>query len=85
MATVGVLLFKGGAGLARELSEVSYLSSETSYWEGSAIHTQGGAYTRQCTHKAVHKQGGVWALHESCYLGGGCGGWPPRRAQRAVR
>ena len=23
-------------------------------WEGLAVHTQGGAYTRRCTHKAVH-------------------------------
>ena len=33
--------------------------------KGSAVHTQGGAYTRRCTHNAVHTQGGPWPLSES--------------------
>ena len=38
---------------------------------GFAVHTQGGA------------QGGLWPPQESCYLRGGCKGWPPRRAKGA--
>ena len=44
--------------------------------------TQGHAYTRWCTHKAVHPQGGLWPPQESCYLRG-MRGWPPRQAKRA--
>ena len=29
---------------------------------GLVVHTQGGAYTRWSTHKAVHTQGGLWPL-----------------------
>ena len=35
---------------------------------GLAVHTQGGAYTKWCTHKAVQTQGGLWPPQESCYL-----------------
>ena len=37
---------------------------------GGGIHTEGGAHTRQCIHKAVHTQGGLWPPQESCYLRG---------------
>ena len=35
-----------------------------------AVHTQGGARTRQCIHNAGHTQGGLWPPQESCYLRG---------------
>ena len=38
--------------------------------KGSAVHTQGSAYIRWCTPKAVHTQGGLWPPQESCYLRG---------------
>ena len=65
MANVGVLPFKGCAGLGPRLQR-----SETKQgvvWERThkVVHTQGGAYTRRCTHKAV-----------GCYFKGG-GDWPP--------
>ena len=63
-ATVGVLLFKGGAGAGPRAEQ-----SEPSV-ERSEVHTQGGAYTRWCTHKAVQTQSGLWPPVESCYLRG---------------
>ena len=60
---------RGVRGLAPASSEASRLSSTASCRKGSAIPKQGGAYTRRCTHKAVHTRG-LWPLHESCYLRG---------------
>ena len=48
----------------------------------AGIHTEGGAYTRRCIHKAVHIQGGLWPPQESCYFRG-VQGLAPRRAKRA--
>ena len=90
-ATAGVLLFKGGVGSGLAASEARCLLSAASRSKGfgcahtrwcihKAVHTQGGAHTRQsvathkgayirrCTHKAVHTQGGLWPPQESCYL-----------------
>ena len=49
MATIGVLLFKGG--LAPASSKASCLLSQASYREGSRF---GRPHTRRCKHKAVH-------------------------------
>ena len=52
VARAGVLLSKGGVwGLAPVSSEAS--RGAQSVWEGLAVHTQGGAYTRWCTHKVA--------------------------------
>ena len=40
---------------------------------GLAVHTQGGAHTRCCTHKLVHTQGGLWPPQQYV-ISGGCGG-----------
>ena len=40
---------------------------------GLAVHTQGGVYTRWCTHKAVQTQGSLWPPQESCYFRGAGG------------
>ena len=37
---------------------------------GLAVHRQGGAYSRWCTHKAVQIQGVLWPPHECCYFRG---------------
>ena len=68
---------RGVWGLAPALSEARRLSSVASRSEGLAVHTQGNAYTRQCTHKAVcgHRR--------SLVISGGRESWPSRRAQRA--
>ena len=54
MATARVLLFKGvaRAGPRVERSE----PKQGLVWRSAhkAMHTQGGAHTRQCTHKAVY-------------------------------
>ena len=52
------------------------------------MHTQGSAYTRQCTHKAVHKQGDAHKRRFVATAGvllfkGGCRGWPLRPAKLA--
>ena len=59
MATARVFFFKGGAGASPriERSEPSIKRSkprQRKVWRP--------------THKAVHTQGGVWPLQESCYL-----------------
>ena len=59
VATAGVLLFTGGAGLAPASSE-----------ESRSKGRFGGTHTRRGIHKAVHTQGGLWPLQESCYLRG---------------
>ena len=46
--------------------------------DGGAVHTQGGAHTGWCTHKAAYGH------RKSHIISGGCGGWPPRRAKQAV-
>ena len=61
MATARVLLFKGvaRAGPRIKRSKPSFKQSSQGaqcVWEGLA---QGSAYTRRCTHKAVHTQGGA--------------------------
>ena len=59
VATAGVLLFTGGAGAGprSERSEASVERSEPQQrvrlCPHKAVHTQGGARTRRCTHKAV--------------------------------
>ena len=63
VATTGVLFFKGVRWLAPALSKGSHLLSEASsgaqcVWERLAVHIQGGAYARRCTHEAPHRQGG---------------------------
>ena len=77
MATARVLLFKGGAraGPRVERSEPKRIL---------AVHTRGGAYTRQCTHKAVHTQGGLWPPQESCYFRGVGLAGPSRQASSAA-
>ena len=53
---------------------------------------RGGGYRREglrSTHKAVHTQGSAHTRRSVATAGvllfkGGCGGWPPRRAKRAV-
>ena len=67
VATAGVLSFKGGAGASAriEQSEPCVERSKPEHgvvcWStGLAVHTQCGAQTRRCTHKAVcgHHSGG---------------------------
>ena len=52
--TSGVLSFRGLPGLAPASTVASRLSSGASGTEGFAVQTQGGAYARWCTHKAVY-------------------------------
>ena len=65
MATAGVLLFKGGAGVGARV-ERSGLSVERSEPQGMF----GCPHTTWCIHKVVHTQGGLWPPQESCYLRG---------------
>ena len=58
MATVGVLLFQGGTGVGPRVGR-----SEPKQWvvwrsKHKAVHTQGVAHTRQCTHKVVYGRRG---------------------------
>ena len=64
---------RGVWGLARALSEAS--RGTQCMWEGLAVHTQGGAYTRRCRHKAVHTQGGARTrrcIHKAGHTQGVC-------------
>ena len=76
MATARVLFFKGGARgwPPRQAKRAEAMG-------GLAVHTQDGAYTRWCTHQAMHTQGGLWPLQESCYLRGVRGLAPVKRSK----
>ena len=51
MATAGVLLFKGRAGIGPRVKR-----NESKHGGG------GGPHTRGCTHKVVHTEGRLWPL-----------------------
>ena len=86
MATLKVLLFKGGVGAGPrvEQSELKHggggggagphtrFTAEVLLFKGGA--GAGSPYTRQCIHKVVHTEGDLWPPHESCYLRGAAAG-----------
>ena len=51
-----IFVIERGCGRLPPPSKVSRSWSTTSRREGLAVHTQGSAYTRRCTHKAVCDQ-----------------------------
>ena len=62
-----LVIFFGGGGDAKRAQATG----------GLAVHTQGGAYTRRCIHKAVHTQGRLRPPQKSYYLRGGVQGLAP--------